>query len=270
MKFDLVSDLHIDIWDPELNTTWVNNSQNDILVIAGDTSDNLDLTADYINYLCAEYKQVIVLDGNHDNQPQDQKPWQCDLNLDLDASTIAWNKTVAKTKAHNLSLEPIIIGDVAFVGQNGWWTYDFGEPKIDRQISIDHYAKKAAKWGWEYNWQHIREHAIAQADKLTEWVTELQNNPLVKHIVVVTHTLPHYDTIVWKNSANVYGGLYGNRYMYRVKEADTLGKISTWCFGHDHPGNEVIKPGIRYISNPRGRPDDYNKENYSPLEIEIG
>ena len=40
-------------------------------------------------------------------------------------------------------------------------------------------------------------------------------------------------------------------------------KIKYWLFGHTHYDiNDKIND-IKYICNPRGRPDDFNRENYN-------
>jgi len=39
-------------------------------------------------------------------------------------------------------------------------------------------------------------------------------------------------------------------------------KLSKWIFGHTHTQHEGKKNGIEIICNPRGRLEDFNRENY--------
>src|SRR5438309_10459367 len=89
MKLDVVSDLHVDIWfgttqlhNPDkrmwegeqeksrfLHVDWryVQNEGSDVLVIAGDTANNVDTTFDVVGAAAADYSYVLVVDGNHEH-----------------------------------------------------------------------------------------------------------------------------------------------------------------------------------------------------------
>ena len=70
MKFDLVSDLHIDMWDKQFHFDWLNEQKSDTLVIAGDISDHIDMSCEYVVKMQEYYKTVMVIDGNHEHQPR--------------------------------------------------------------------------------------------------------------------------------------------------------------------------------------------------------
>ena len=66
VKIDIVSDLHIDHWDKNYNTRYpfgnikdyplqFTNTDSDYLIIAGDISDNLDNSIDYMNKISKYY-----------------------------------------------------------------------------------------------------------------------------------------------------------------------------------------------------------------------
>ena len=43
-----------------------NKTDNKILIIAGDISDNLDLSIDYIDNISEYYDKILYVDGNHE------------------------------------------------------------------------------------------------------------------------------------------------------------------------------------------------------------
>ena len=77
LSIDLISDLHIDQWSNDINIKYpygekkhipaVLNQKSDILVIAGDISDDLELLLNYINELSKKYKKILFVDGNHEH-----------------------------------------------------------------------------------------------------------------------------------------------------------------------------------------------------------
>ena len=78
LSIDIVSDLHIDQWDNTIESKHphgiraykpydFNDSHSDILVIAGDVSDDLDITLNFIDKISSKYKYVLFVDGNHEH-----------------------------------------------------------------------------------------------------------------------------------------------------------------------------------------------------------
>jgi hypothetical protein len=47
------------------------------------------------------------------------------------------------------------------------------------------------------------------------------------------------------------------------------GKLALWVFGHSHSGADATLGHVRYLSHPRGRPDDFGRARYAPLPIEL-
>ena len=75
--FDIVSDLHIDQWDKniELNIPCgvvkyyphLSDPQNKILVVAGDVSDSLENTIAYLDAVSKYYQKILFVDGNQEH-----------------------------------------------------------------------------------------------------------------------------------------------------------------------------------------------------------
>ena len=79
LELDLVSDLHIDQWDSKLPNlypcgeiktfplSWDIVNHSKILVVAGDISDKLDLSLEYLDKISKNYEKVLFVDGNHEH-----------------------------------------------------------------------------------------------------------------------------------------------------------------------------------------------------------
>ena len=62
--FDLISDLHVDTWPGEFS--WESNVTSPYCVVAGDVSQDLDVTAKTLEHLGKCYQAVFYIDGNHE------------------------------------------------------------------------------------------------------------------------------------------------------------------------------------------------------------
>ena len=163
----------------------------------------------------------------------------------------------------------IIINGVAIIGSNGWWTWDF-----DNQIDDDQ-----SRFWWKDKMNTnltttdiIHDIAINDVAYLTNCVDRLQKHPDVKHIVIVTHTVPLKELIIHDLNLvdNYEFNKMGNSLMPLVLDADTENKISTWCFGHYHNSVDYNVNGIRYVNNCKGRTGDLEWQRpYYPKRITI-
>lgn len=116
--------------------------------------------------------------------------------------------------------------------------------------------------------------AAADAAHVAAAVTAAQSDPRVRAIVVLTHTVPHRALLrkaVYPRSL-LEAAFYGSSLMEAVPALDVQRKIALWCFGHSHAGAEAAlshAPHVRYLSHPRGRPDDFARTSYAPLLLEL-
>ena len=59
MNFDLVSDIHVEHW--KNNYDFLKNKQSQTLIVAGDVSDNPDLSYEWLSVVSAEYKEILFI-----------------------------------------------------------------------------------------------------------------------------------------------------------------------------------------------------------------
>jgi hypothetical protein len=261
MNFDLVSDLHVDVWGKTNSTEWVQHQASDTLLVAGDTSDFVDITCEYILFLRRYYKTILVVDGNHEH-----KGFNYD---DIKRTSAEWSIEIKQTGAHFLGDSAYTYSNVKFIGCNGWWSFDFGEPNISRKDCQTRVLNRT-----RYNFFHMNQQfdqGLLETDLLYKQMADAQNDKNIKNIVVMTHTLPHRSCISWNiypEDANLVG-LYGNSRFKNILDLDINKKLYYWCFGHNHDCKNIPYKQARLISNPRGRPEDWNRVDYKPLTLEI-
>lgn len=256
LNFDLISDFHVEmnpLYDGHTFYNWKSQQQSDILVIAGDSGNDVMMSCMVIKEAAAFYKHVIVTDGNHEHYG-----WGSDGNTNVVVDKIRSfinaycnNVKFLHTKNSILIHDKEQNKDVAFVGGNGW--YDFklgvGDPNLqkmawqrfsnDFKIQFSHPPEELAR--------HAAKHIQQSIEKalLKEWVND---------IVVVTHTVPlrmFLEVREWKHDWNQLNGAYGNSLMEDIA-FNPDNRIRVWTFGHTHRSYDDVINGVNFVSNPRG------------------
>ena len=91
--------------------------KSDILIIAGDISDDLDLSLNYMNNISDKYEKILFVDGNHEH---------------VNAYPDLYDTNFIHKKVNELNNDKIIylpdneyiINNKVFIGYSGWWNYD--------------------------------------------------------------------------------------------------------------------------------------------------
>ena len=98
-----------------------------------------------------------------------------------------------------------------------------------------------------------------QINLLTDLIFKYDKDDSINKIVLVTHTVPKKEYA--HNLRIEVNSDYKN--LFNISS-----KLKYWLFGHTHQQMDK-KDGIRFISNPRGRPEDYNREKYNLKKITL-
>lgn len=259
MQFDLFSDLHIDRWPQENQIDWEGLPSSLVAVIAGDVSSDPTVSMKTVIEISKHYKHVMFVDGNHEHGSIPG----------IKARNDRMNDVFSKySNISYLYKNTMVLDDVAFVGSNGWWSYDFAFPLMDRSTCFE----RLIALGWDKK-QMFEYFDMAQQDAATmaDLVTIFNEDDSVQDIVMVTHTVP-FREFRYKNAEQdvAHYGRCGSLVMQqKCLEADENDKINTWCFGHVHQSRDVDIDAIRYVSNPRGVPSDSKRFTYYPKVITI-
>ena len=267
-QLDVVSDLHIDQWSDDYKPKYpcgiikhfplkFDNIKNEYLIVAGDICDDLNESINYLNKISVHYKKIIFVDGNHEH---------VNVYPNLYTKDYIANK-ITNNKIIYLPSKPYIIKNTMFIGCCGWWDYD-NQNKKSIKDSSDYFKDWIPHFKETENSEFIH-NVMKKADEeyrsMISTLEKYKDDDSIKNIIIVTHTLPDIkyseNKSITDNSASQFNSKMNNLFKYN--------KISKWIFGHTHCGWEEKKNGIHFICNPRGRPDDHNREKYSVKEISI-
>jgi len=260
IHFDLISDLHVDTWDEQFS--WEGKATSPYAVVAGDISRVRSELRPILKEISRPYLMTMFVDGN------DEHRWTLDnlgdsyktLKQDIgDIENFIW-----------LQDDSLVIDNVAFIGTNGWTSFDFAEDKsyLENQRWMQETYKISMLAG-----QQIEAMAMSDAGFLCRTVEKLQRHPDVKKIVMVSHFVPNielvnHDIQLVKQPSRL--NTTGNSFLLRCLEEDHEKKVNTWCFGHYHSDVDTVLNGVRFVNNCRGRGGtDWSKPVYYPKRIEV-
>jgi hypothetical protein len=169
---------------------------------------------------------------------------------------------------------------VLFAGACGWWDWQYCAPECEPSAARAHFARVAKPQCWFASLPGSGEPPIEEAvealarqefDALSAAVTAGEQDAAVERIVIVTHTVPHRSLL----QKGIYpvelldAAFYGNSRMEGLVQETGAQKVKLWVYGHSHSGASARVGGVRYESNPRGRPDDFHRAVYAPRALEV-
>ena len=227
-----------------------------VCVIAGDVSKSWQHTLDYVVEVSKHYRHVIFVEGNHEHNMQPHIKHNSD---------ILYEKFKLYGNITYLHKGSIILDNTAFIGCNGWWTYDFAEPEYSREQVWNQLLTQ----GFDDMFQsEILLSAKEDAQTLVNIVKVFDADPNIHNIIIVTHTCP-LKRHAWipadshpANLARSGSSLLSLCLLHNVNQ-----KIKAWCFGHVHQEIDEIIAGIRYICHPRGMPAEGRQIYYPKLVV---
>lgn len=248
MKYDLASDLHIEhMGIPDWAS--MKSPDSDVLVIAGDISNDPGFSLHVIEEAAKVYPEIIWSDGNHDHYM-----WNGSVESLMDYFSAEARKMNNVTYLRGDNCQKF--GDVAFIGACGWYDFHAFPHRFTTTECMNVWRDiiKDAKYIDFGSFETPDSLARHQADQLRKWVEDFQNDPMISSIVVVTHSAPtvrllretgdtHWDMLT---------GSYCNSAMESVILADTNKKIKVWNYGHTHERRERMIGDVLYVNNACG------------------
>lgn len=261
MKFDLISDLHNNFWPEESRINWEGLGTSLLAIILGDINSDINDTYKTVVDISKHYKYVIFIDGNHEHNNH------CGIQQ---RNTAMRNMFKKYQNIQYLNRSAIVIDGVAFVGTNGWWTFDFMEPEIDKEEAYMYFINNNifSDPFMQELWLAAKDDAIV----LGEIIQKLNVDASIKEIVMLTHTAPikHFCDFENEYKHPAHFSRCGNSFLLDSLKLDSNKKVKTWCFGHVHKDFDQTIDGVRFVCHPRGRQDD-SPQNlfYFPKIIEL-
>lgn len=239
MRIYAISDLHLEYSE---NLYWLNqiskfDYQNDILIVAGDISDSLDLIKLAFDELIHRFAHVLFVPGNHDL-------WLRHNKVKDSFDKLRLIREIAKQFGiHMTSLQ---LRDISIYPLFSWYDYSFGQPTpaLD-MIWMDY---RYCHWPENYTANHI-----------TQFFLELNHGYIstnnAKKVITFSHFLPRID---------LFPNYIAARHRILLPVMGTISlefqlrqlKSSIHVYGHHHFNCEVKLDGIKYINNALGIPTE--------------
>lgn len=268
MKFDLMSDLHVDL-SPGYRLEYSSMASSPIAVVAGDISNDPHTTILELDRIALAYEQVLFVDGNHEHYDnRSQSPNRAHRMPPQTYSILreafeGHPKVVYLDQGRNAH----IIGDTAFIGANSWYDFNFPGNDPDHCKSAWYQHMNDSYWAnVESEW--VENECVRQSSNIAATVAALNQNSKVSRIVLVTHTIPttkgvriHPSNFLW----NLLNGCYYNSLSKRAH----FGKVVAHCFGHTHHRQMFSEYAIDFHCNPRGYPGEATFEKWKPEQIDL-
>ena len=246
MRIHAVSDLHI---DHAHNRDWLSGLSNydyqeDVLILGGDISDDLDRVKWCFEVVKSRFSAVLFVPGNHDlwviRDPGITSLDKFDLventTQQFDVETSVWCER-----------------DVCIVPFLGWYDYSFGAPgdwlsqrwmdfRACRWPEFNDNPKEISDFFWQRN-QANTSQAMA--------ISSISN----KTVISFSHFLPRIDVMPKRIPAE-------HRRLYPVLGSQaldtTLREIGSTMhiYGHSHVNRSIFIDEIHYINNAFGYPKE--------------
>lgn len=232
MRIFAVSDLHVDY--PE-NLVWIMSLPaleytDDLLIVAGDVSDDLELLARVLSSLRSKFRQVMFVPGNHEL-------W---VDRDgLDCSLEKFHAVMALCVEHGISSELSHFGDVSIVPLLSWYDYSFGEP--------DSYLRRAWRDFRACSWPAALHNAAAVSAFFLE-KNEQYLGTKNKTVISFSHFLPRIDLMparIPQQRRRVYPVLGSSKLGEQIKQLNP----DIHVYGHSHVNRSVTLDQVHYLNN---------------------
>ncbi len=163
-------------------------------------------------------------------------------------------------------MNPFKINDIVIIGSCGWWNYNDENP-MDIKKSLNYFDSWITHFNEKDNCDFIK-NVIKRSNEEFNYLYKLlkmyETDDTVNNVIIVTHTIPDItfaDTEIFGSHICEYNTLFKHLFKFT--------KLSKWIFGHTHQEWNINHNNVDFICNPRGRPDDYNREKYSTIEMNI-
>jgi predicted phosphodiesterase len=238
MRVFAISDLHLDY---EENERWLrglssDDYRDDVLILAGDVSDEEPLLTLGFRWLTARFRAVQYVPGNHDL-------WLTGGASGLATSFDKFTRVCAIAAEYGVSMVPFQEGSLSIVPLLGWYDYSFGVPE----------PTILARW---MDFRRCKWPAGVTADDITRHFLAL-NEPVVYPragtVISFSHFLPRIDVMPATVPAEhqlLYPVLGASALDAQVKRLASIIHV----YGHSHLNRDVVLEGRRYINNAFGNP----------------
>jgi predicted phosphodiesterase len=251
-RLRIFSDLHLEFFD------WTPPpAPADVIVLAGDISGG----ADGVRWARRQFPDtpIVYVPGNHEF-----------YGADLPVALEDLRAEARRLDVYLLDRDTCIVGGTRFLGTTLWTDYALYGSTPD---ALDRAMADAAdemndfrmiRWdkGQPLSPALVREMHVAQ----TQWLAQRLTEPFAGRTVVVTHHLPHPQSIHPKYEGTRFNPCFASDLDHLVRPP-----VALWIHGHTHESIDYVVNGTRVVCNPRGYLPHEPNPSFDPMgAVELG
>ncbi len=238
MRIFALSGIHVDYKE---NAQWPSKLSaidylEDVLILAGDVTDNLPLLEHCFESLSPKFKRVLFVPGNHDL-------WVRKSNFST--SFDKFEKICEIARKHNICVDAYHIDSLSLVPLLGWYDFSFGQP--DEQLNNAWMDFTACKWPEDLSIPEVARTFVEKNNALL--------NTCNQTVISFSHFLPRIDLMP---SYIPESFRYLNPILGSALIEEQIRELSPQIhvYGHSHVNRQVDIDGIRYVNNAFGYPSE--------------
>lgn len=239
MRIFAISDVHVDF---PVNAKWIDDLsrhdfQEDMLILAGDVSDDLRLVHQCLSSLSKRFRKVFFVPGNHDLWVARFDSALTSLDKFEHVLRVA-DESGVSTRRHDepgFSIVPLL----------SWYDYSFGEPSDALRAAWMDFV--ACRWPDGMDVREVTTHFLARNSGC---VSRGQQRGMV---ITFSHFLPRGDLLparMLPNGIDLHPVLGTDRLDAQVRALEA----SIHVYGHSHVNRDLSIDGVTYINNALGYP----------------
>ena len=210
---------------------------DDVLIVAGDVSDQTSLLEETLAVLKSGFKHVCFVPGNHDL-------WTCE---NYDCSLQKFEAVQKLCRTLGVETEVLHLPAISIVALHSWYDFSFGEP--DRYLRRAWRDFRACRWpGSLQDEAQLTDYFLA----LNESQLQISNDTVISF----SHFLPHLGVMpaqIPEHRRRVYPVLGSNKLGEQLQKL----KPDIHVYGHSHVNRDIELHNIRFINNAFAYPAEH-------------
>lgn len=249
MRIFTVSDVHVD-FSP--NRQWVKqlsnfDYQHDLLIVAGDLTDNEYLLTETLTTLAYKFQWVVFVPGNHE-------VWVHRSRFNNSLEKFYW---VLKT-ANELGVitERVTLNGIDVVPLYSWYDYSFAP--LNEQLEESWSDFKLCHWPMPVIdlVAHFHKMNEVSLSEMIECKRRISVSHFLPRIELLPDYIPKHFTFLWPVLGSTILG-----HQVELLQSDVH------IYGHSHVNTEIMYQGIKYVNNAFGYPNERTRSGLLQLEL---
>ncbi|MBY5819911.1 phosphohydrolase [Rhizobium leguminosarum] len=266
MKAWVISDIHLFRAIGMKTSSPFPVPQAEVCILAGDVSDDLDVSLNYLIYEIGPHMPVVAVLGNHDY-----------YGTSIVAALANARAAVAGSNVHLLENDRIELGGVRFIGATLWTDFEIsvgdGDEDYPAELRleiarrdvvhlINDFTEIRREGGGSITVDDLRERHFQSRAFITDELVK----PFSGKTVVLTHHLPLTACLDQRYHGNLSNAAYASDLSQIIDDCGP----DIWVHGHVHQRQDFMRGRTRIICNPRGMWHQAGESGYkSDLVIDL-